>query len=85
MLVTILSLSAAFGIFVAFNYKSFAFTSFTNDKLISFIGSMGALANGMFRFFWGYMLDKYSFRIISTIINCALLIVCLTIDLLVVN
>lgn len=80
MLVTILSLSASFGLFLAFNYKNFGFTSIKNDKFMSVIGSLGSLANSMSRFMWGYLFDKYSYRTISTIINSCLLFCCIFVD-----
>ena len=80
MLVAILSMSSAFGLFLIFNYKTFGFTSIKNDALISLIGSLGNLVSGCFRLAWGYWYDKYSFQKITTIINVCLFCCCLIAD-----
>lgn len=61
MLVVILSMSSAFGLFLTFNYKTFAFTSIKNDAFISLIGSIANFISGCFRIIWGYWYDQYSF------------------------
>lgn len=59
------SLVVPFGLFTAFNYKELAF--YLNpyfkehDHLITIIGSVGILANGLFRSAWGYLFDKIAF------------------------
>ena len=80
MLVVILSLSSSFGLFLAFNYKSFGFYEIHDDKYMSFIGICGSLFNGFSRLMWGILLDKYSFRVITTIINSVLLLGCIAAD-----
>lgn len=80
MLVAILSMSSAFGLFLTFNYKSFAFTSLTNDAYISVIGSIANFFGACFRIFWGLGFDKYSFQTITTVINVSLLLCCLVVD-----
>jgi predicted MFS family arabinose efflux permease len=78
--VLILTFSASFGVFVAFTYKEYGLLGIDNDKSLSFIGMMGGLANGTSRFIWGFLFDKYSYKVISTIINCLLLICCIAIN-----
>jgi nitrate/nitrite transporter NarK len=80
MLVAILSMSSAFGLFLTFNYKSFGFTYITNDKYISVIGSIANFFGACFRIFWGVWFDKYSFQTITTTINVCLLFCCLVVD-----
>jgi nitrate/nitrite transporter NarK len=80
MLVVILSMSSAFGLFLAFNYKSFGFTSIKNDTHISLIGSIGNFFSACFRIIWGYWFDQYSFQTITTAINVCLLFSCVVVD-----
>ena len=80
MLVAILGLSSSFGLFIAFNYKSYGFYSIKNDKFMSFVGSSGALANSFSRLIWGALFDKFSYKFISTVINGCLLVGCALAD-----
>ena len=52
---------------------------------MSLIGICGSLVNGLSRLMWGILLDKYSFRTITTIINCMLLVGCILADYAVQN
>lgn len=74
-----------FGAFIASNYKNVAFelnSDFeTQDHLITLLGSIGILCNGVFRCMWGFLLDKFSFKVLSSIINIILLICCCTLFL----
>lgn len=69
---------APFGMFTAFNYKRIAFDRnsyfLENDHLVTTIGSVGILCNGLFRLVWGYLFDHLSFRTISIFINWALML-----------
>jgi nitrate/nitrite transporter NarK len=80
MLVTILSLSSTFGLFLIFNYKSFGFTSIKNDNYISLVGSIANFFGACFRIIWGYWFDRYSFQTITTAINICLLFCCAVVD-----
>lgn len=71
--------SAPYGMFVAFNYKEYGQTAIFNDQLLSLFGSLGSVANGFFRAFWGILLDRFAFSRLSTIISCLLLVSCATI------
>jgi len=78
-----LTTSIPFGMFIAFNYKEYGMTKMSgNDSFLTVIGSIGAVFNGVGRFFWGLMFDKFSFRVISSIINIVLLICALVIPFL---
>jgi MFS family permease len=63
-LMLILALSVPFGIFVAFNYKEYGLNYINDDWFLSLIGSLGSICNGVSRFFWGNLLDCFSYRII---------------------
>ena len=55
------------------------------DSFLTVIGSCGAVFNGFGRLFWGALLDRLSFRIISALINGLLLITSLTVSFMVEN
>ncbi len=42
-------------------YKAFAMEKHADDKFLSLVGSVGAIANGAGRIFWGNMLDYFGF------------------------
>jgi hypothetical protein len=69
-----LTASIPFGIFIAFNYKEYGFIKIADDSFLTVVGSTGAIFNGIGRLFWGLMFDKFSFRLISSIINIILMI-----------
>ncbi len=85
LLVVTLSASIPFGMFIAFNYKEYGLIKLTNDSFLTVIGSCGAVFNGLGRFFWGFMLDRFSFRAISSLINALLLVTALTTSFTVQN
>lgn len=55
------------------------------DSFLTIIGSCGAVFNGLGRLFWGALLDRLSFRVISALINGLLLITSLTVSFLIEN
>jgi MFS transporter, OFA family, oxalate/formate antiporter len=57
----------------------------TNDSFLTVVGSCGAIFNGLGRFFWGFMLDRFSFRAISSLINALLMVAAVTASLAVQN
>lgn len=71
---------APFGMFTAFNYKRIAFERnpyfLENDHLITTIGSVGIICNGLFRSAWGILFDHFSYRKIIITINICLLAFC---------
>lgn len=71
--------------FIAFNYKEYGMLKIENDSFLTVIGSCGAIFNGLGRFFWGFLLDRFSFKIISAFINGLLLVAALLVSLLVQN
>lgn len=52
----VIVLGANFGLMVSVNYKTFAKASINNDKYLTLIGGVGAIACGLSRFLWGSML-----------------------------
>jgi len=62
--------------FVAFNYKEYGLMQIKDDTFITHIGSYGAIMNGLGRLCWGALFDKFSFKLISTIINTIFLTCC---------
>ena len=66
--------------YLAFNYKGLAFQEnsyfLEHDHLITIVGSLGILANGLFRIMWGYLFDKFSFETLIRTINLVLLACC---------
>jgi sugar phosphate permease len=82
-LVLTLTASIPFGMFIAFNYKEYGMIKLTNDSFLTVIGSCGAIFNGLGRFFWGFMFDKFSFRVISSLINGILLVGAVSISFIV--
>jgi len=43
-------------------FKIFGLESIKNDAVLTFIGSFGALLNGLCRIFWATLLDFYTFK-----------------------
>jgi len=68
---------------LAFNYKEYALIKINNDAFITLAGSISAIFNGLGRLFWGVMLDKSSYKIISIITNALNLVFALTISFIV--
>lgn len=72
MIVTIIcTVTVAPGFIVAF-YKAFGLSFIDDDKFLATVGSVSSIFNSVGRFFWGYMVDKFSFKMcflfLSTII-----------------
>ena len=69
-----------FGAFIASNYKDLAFDMNSDfesqDHLITIIGSIGILCNGVFRSMWGILFDKFSYRLLTNIISVVLMLAC---------
>ena len=82
LLTLTLSCSVPFGMFIAFNYKEYGSIKIDNDSFLTAVGSCGAIFNGLGRLVFGMLFDKFSFKIISTVINVILLIFSLTLPLL---
>lgn len=65
---------------MAFNYKRLAFDRnsyfLSNDHLVTLIGTVGILSNGLCRSIWGYIFDHVSYKAIVVTINFCLLFSC---------
>ena len=64
--------------FVAFNYKEYGSIRITDDSFLTVVGSCGAVFNGFGRLVFGMLFDRFSFRLLSTIINSILLVFAIT-------
>ena len=69
--------------FVAFNYKEYGNTKIDDDGFLTAVGSSGAIFNGLGRLLFGMLFDKFSFRLLSSIINVILVVFSLTLSSLV--
>ena len=50
------------GIYIASSYKNFGDAFIDNDRFLSIVGSVSSIFNGSFRYVWGYLMDKTSFK-----------------------
>jgi hypothetical protein len=50
------------GIYLASAYKSFGKEKINDDEFLTIVGSVGSVFNGSFRYFWGQVMDKTSFK-----------------------
>jgi sugar phosphate permease len=64
-----------------FNYKSYGILNIGDDQYLTLLGSFGGIASGISRFFWGVLLDHFSFKVLMAIINISLLFIAVTIQL----
>ncbi len=44
------------------SYKTFGKKYIHDDKFLSLIGAVGSMGNGLSRFFWAAMLDRFDFK-----------------------
>ena len=51
-----------FGLLMSAQYKSYYINFYTNDTVLTLVGSLSSVANGGFRPFWGLAFDRFSFR-----------------------
>jgi hypothetical protein len=77
-----LTTSVPFGIFIAFNYKEYGMISIGDDQFLTIVGSLGAVFNGFGRLIFGMLLDKFSYRVLSMVINGVLAIFAFTFSLI---
>ncbi|OMJ89822.1 hypothetical protein SteCoe_7903 [Stentor coeruleus] len=56
------------GIYLASAYKSFGKEKINDDEFLTIVGSVGSIFNGSFRYFWGQVMDKTSFKISYSIL-----------------
>jgi MFS family permease len=78
-LALILSATVPFGLFVAFNYKEYGLYYINDDHYLSILGSIGSVGNGVFRMFWGIVLDVLPFKKIQYIMIGIFMVSCATI------
>jgi len=68
-----LAATVPYGLFVAFNYKEYGLYYISDDHYLSILGSIGSVGNGVFRMFWGIMMDILTFRQIKLIVISVLM------------
>ena len=75
----ILAATVPFGLFVAFNYKEYGLYFINDDRYLSILGSIGSVGNGVFRMFWGVVMDLMPFKKVKYIMIAIFLVSCSTI------
>lgn len=55
-----------FGFLVSGNYKTFGKKYIKDDAYLTLIGAVGAMGNGLSRFAWATLLDKFDFKCLYT-------------------
>jgi MFS family permease len=78
-LTLILAATVPFGLFVAFNYKEYGLYFINDDHYLSILGSIGSVGNGVFRMFWGVVMDLMPFKKVKYIMIGIFLVSCSTI------
>lgn len=63
-------------------YKTFGQTFISDDKFLSLVGSFAALLNAIGTFFWGFLIEKFPFKICSLILSTTLVALTSTIYLI---
>ncbi|KAL4456963.1 hypothetical protein ABPG74_014601 [Tetrahymena malaccensis] len=81
----IILLACGLGLLISGNYKKYGQQNFTNDKVLTIIGSVASAANGCSRFLWASLLDKISFRKVISVILVAQIILSVTLQFSVQN
>jgi MFS transporter, OFA family, oxalate/formate antiporter len=73
LLITLLS--GSIGLFFIANYKRIGLNAHP-DSFVTIVGSVAALSNGLFRIVWGYLLDKYSYKSVNSLILLLQILLC---------
>lgn len=76
----ICSTTVAPGFIVAF-YKAFGLSFINDDKFLATVGSVSSIFNSVGRFFWGYLVDKFSFKTCFLFLSTAIIALVSTIYL----
>ncbi|KAL4508394.1 hypothetical protein ABPG72_003698 [Tetrahymena utriculariae] len=76
----IILLACGLGLLISGNYKKYGQQNFTNDQVLTIIGSVASAANGCSRFLWASLLDKISFRKVISVILVAQIILSVTLQ-----
>lgn len=50
------------------NFKNYGLENIPDDAFITIIGTVAAVANGLSRSFWGFLIDRMQFRVIFSVI-----------------
>ena len=58
------------GIYVVNSYKTFGSKAIDDDEFLAVVGSVSSVFNGSFRYVWGQLMDKTSFKISYAILIC---------------
>lgn len=53
-----------YGYYIISMYKALGSHSIKDDELLSWIGALGSLVNGLSRIFWSSLLDCFSFNMV---------------------
>ena len=53
---------ANFGLMISVNYKTYVKAKITDDKYLTMIGYVGAIACGLSRIIWGTVLERDTFK-----------------------
>lgn len=58
---------AAIGLLVAGNVKNYGNINIGDDQFLTTVGSLASVANSLARLVWGFLLDKFNFKVIVSI------------------
>ena len=58
------------GLYVINSYKTFGSKEINDDEFLAVVGSVSSVFNGSFRYVWGQLMDKTSFKISYAILIC---------------
>lgn len=50
------------GLYIAYSYKTFGKHEINDDHFLTYVGSVSSIFNGSFRYLWGMLMDKTSFK-----------------------
>lgn len=50
------------GLYIVNVYKTFGKSKISNDEFLTIVGSVSSIFNGSFRYIWGWVMDKTSFK-----------------------
>ncbi|XP_021344893.1 uncharacterized protein LOC110444864, partial [Mizuhopecten yessoensis] len=62
--------------FISSLYKTYGQTFIKDDHFLAIVGSLAAVCNGGGRILWGYLADKFCFKVAS-MLSCGLFCVCI--------
>ena len=79
LLFAMMYLSVFYGYFIANNYKDFGDDHINDDHFLSIIGAASSACAG-FRFTWAFLMQKYSFKFVYSIMLVLQIIVAMTLN-----